>query len=165
MGRLLDSSEISTNWAFAGVNKKKKGEEKMKNKFLSAGVCLLMVAVFLCGYAGIAGAAGEAEFKIINPRPSKPPIMAIALSPRLSNLAGKTIAVVANYDPAMAPIAAALPKVANGLKVLFISDLLVAAGQTPHPIKLDAPGVTNVSLKDFEKNPKAADAIIVGNGF
>jgi hypothetical protein len=138
----------------------------MKSKFCCVSLWLLMLAVFLCGYAETAGAAaGATEFKIINPRPSKPPIMAIALSPRLSSLAGKTIAVVANYDEAMAPIAAALPKAAKDVKVLFISDLLVAAGQTPHPIKLDAPGVTNVSLKDFEKNPKVADAVVVGNGF
>lgn len=136
----------------------------MKTKFLSAATCVLLATVLLCGYAGTAGAA-EAEFKIMNPRPSKPPIMANALSPRLSSLAGKTIAVVANYDAAMAPIAKALPKMADGVKVLFISDLLVAKGQTPHPIKLDAPGVTNLLLKDFEKNPKAADAVIVGNGF
>ena len=137
----------------------------MKSKFWSASSCLLMIAVFLCGYAETAGAAGAAEFKIINPRPSRPPITVKALSPRLSSLAGKTVAVVANYDPAMAPIAAALPKVAGGARVLFISNLLVAEGQTPHPMKLDAPSVTNVSLKDFEKNPKVADAIIVGNGF
>ena len=159
----------------------------MERKFLCTGLCLLTVAAFLCATIGAAGAAATpaksaapaakpaavqaksaaatAQFTIINPRPSKPPIMAIALSPRLPNLAGKTIAVIANYDAAMAPIAAELPKAVKDAKVLFISDLLVAAGQTPHPIKLEAPGVTNMLLKDFEKNPKVADAIIVGNGF
>jgi hypothetical protein len=159
----------------------------MERKFLCTGLCLLTVAAFLCGTVGTAvpaatpaksatapaksvaapakPAAAPAQFKIINPRPSKPPIMAIALSPRLPNLAGKTIAVIANYDPAMAPIAGELPKVIKDAKVLFISDLLVAAGQTPHSIQLEAPGVTNMLLKDFEKNPKVADAIIVGNGF
>jgi hypothetical protein len=157
----------------------------MKGKFLGSGLGLLALSAFLCGAVGSAGAAATPakpaapakpaiaaakpaapeKFRLINPRPSKPPIMAIALAPRLASLEGKTIAVVANYDAAMAPIAAELPKTVKGAKVLFISDLLVAAGQTPHPIKLDAPGVTNLALKDFEKNPKAADAIIVGNGF
>jgi len=139
--------------------------KKMKGKFWFTGSCLLMMAVLLCGFIAMAGAAETQEFKIMNPRPSKPPIMASALAPRLSNLTGKTIAVVANYDAAMAPIAQALPKAIDGVKVLFISDLLVAKGQTPHPIKLEAPGVTNISLKDFEKDPKVADAVIVGNGF
>ena len=137
----------------------------MKGKFWCFSFCL-MLALFLCGYAEtVSAAAGQEEFKLINPRPSKPPITAIALAPRLPDLTGKTIGVIANYDPAMAPIAEALPKTVKGAKVLFISDLPVAAGQSPRPIKLDAPGVTNMTLADFEKNPKMADAIIVGNGF
>jgi len=157
----------------------------MRRKFLVTGLGLLTLAAFLCGIVGVAGAAAKPskavankpaavaakpvvtteQFKIINPRPSKPPINAIALSPRLASLEGKTIAVVANYDEAMAPLAAQVAKTVKGSKVLFISDLIVAVGQTTHPIKLDAPGVTNMSFADFDKNPKQADAIIVGNGF
>ncbi|MCL2669400.1 MAG: hypothetical protein FWE89_01830 [Syntrophaceae bacterium] len=139
----------------------------MKGKFWCSSFWLLILALFLCGFAETvsAAAASQPEFKIMNPRPSKPPITAIALAPRLPDLVGKTIAVVANYDPAMPPIAAALPKAVNGAKVLFVPELPVAEGQSTHPAKLDAPGVTNVVFKDFEKNPKMADAIIVGNGF
>jgi hypothetical protein len=152
----------------------------MKSKLLLAGSFLLIVALLLCGCVGTAPTAGTpaatptaqvvtkevpAEYSIMNPRPSRPPIMASALAPRLSSLAGKTIAVVANYNGTMAPIAEALPKVASGVKVLFISDMEVARGQSPRPITLDAPGVTNMSLKDFEKDPKIANAVITGNGF
>ena len=104
------------------------------------------------------------QFTILNPRPSRPPIIAVPLTPRLSNLENKTIAVVANYNPTMAPLAKALLGAAPGIKVIFISDLPVAAGQSPRPINLDPP-IQNMSLKDFELNPKQADAVIVGNGF
>ena len=83
-----------------------------------------------------------------------------------ANLAGKTIAVVANYDAAMAPIAAELPKAVKDRQGPV--HLGPAGGCGPrHPIPLNwTPRASPRGLlKDFEKNPKVADAIIVGNGF
>jgi len=105
------------------------------------------------------------EFTILNPRPSRPPIIAVPPTARLDSLVGKSIAVVANYNPTMAPLAEALLDVVGVEgKVYFISDLPVAAGQSPRPITLADP-IINMSLSDFEKDPHVADAIIVGNGF
>ena len=114
--------------------------------------------------ADLAQCQAHPQFTILNPRPSRPPIIAVPLTPRLSSLENKTIAVVANYNPTMAPLAKALLGAAPGIKVIFISDLPVAAGQSPRPIELDPP-IINMSLKNFELNPKQADAVIVGNGF
>jgi hypothetical protein len=40
----------------------------------------------------------------------------------------------------------------------------VAAGQSPRPVQLNAP-IVNMSLRNFEADPKVADAIVFGNGF
>jgi len=114
--------------------------------------------------ADLAECLAHPQFTILNPRPSRPPIIAVPPTARLSSLENKTIAVVANYNSTMAPIAKALLGAAPGIKVIFISDLPVAAGQTPRPINLDPP-IINMSLKDFEANPNQADAVITGNGF
>jgi hypothetical protein len=148
----------------------------MKSKLLLAGSFLLLAAFLLSGCVGSAPttqapAAAQvvtkevpAQFNLVNPRPSRPPIMAVALAPRLSSLEGKTIAIVSNKIRDMDEIAAALPKVASGVKVLWVSDYWTAAGQTPEYRELNVPGVTNMHLKDFDKNPKMAAAVIVGNG-
>ncbi len=102
------------------------------------------------------------RFSVLNPRGDRPPITAVAPTARLASLTpGMTIAIVANYDGTMARLATAFFDA--GYKVIFVSDLPVAPGQSPRPIQLA--GVTNMSLVDFEKNPKQASAIIVGNGF
>ena len=102
--------------------------------------------------------------RVVNPRPSRAPIDAVGLAPRLSTLEGKTVAVIANYNNTMPPIARALLDVVKNGTVIFISDMEVAAGQSPRPVELEAP-IVNMSLRDFEANPAIADAIVFGNGF
>jgi hypothetical protein len=109
--------------------------------------------------------AMSAKYTILNPRPNKAPITAMPLAARSSSLEGKTIAIVANYNEAMPAIAKEMTKVAPGLKVIWISDLPVTVGQYPRPADLNEPGIENMSLAAFEKNPKQADAVIVGTGF
>jgi hypothetical protein len=101
------------------------------------------------------------KFSVLNPRGDRPPITAVPPTARLSSLQGKTLAIVGNYNPTVAPLATAFAQA--GYTVIFVSDLPVAAGQSPRPITL--PGVMNMSLVDFEKNPMQADAIIVAHGF
>ena len=101
------------------------------------------------------------RFSVLNPRADRPPIIAVPPTPRLSSLQGKTIAIVGNYNPTVAPLATAFAQA--GYTVIFVSDLPVAAGQSPRPINL--PGVMNMLLADFEKNPMQANAIIVAHGF
>jgi hypothetical protein len=101
------------------------------------------------------------RFSVLNPRGDRPPITAVPPTARLSSLQGKTLAIVGNYNPTVAPLATAFAQA--GYTVIFVSDLPVAAGQSPRPITL--PGVMNMSLVDFEKNPMQADAIIVAHGF
>lgn len=103
------------------------------------------------------------KLTILNPRPSRPPIIAVPISPRLPGLDGMTIAVVANYNNTMPPIAIALSQI-PGVRVLYISDLPVAPGQTPRPVELPAP-IINMPLAQFETTPSVADAAILGNGF
>ena len=111
--------------------------------------------------ADLAESQAHPQFSVLNPRGDRPDIVAVSPSPRLSSLTGMTIAVVANYNPTMAPLATAFATAGN--TVIFVSDLPVAQGQSPRPITL--PGVTNMYLADFENDPTQADAIIVGNGF
>jgi hypothetical protein len=137
-------------------------------------VPVLIIAVLLCG-SGVGFAADKnvsaateemsGKYTILNPRPNKAPIDVVPLAARLSSLEGKTVAIVANYNDTMPAIAREMTKVAPGVKVLWISDLPVTVGQSPRPADLNEAGITNMSLADFEKNPKQADAIIVGNGF
>jgi len=101
------------------------------------------------------------RFSVLNPRGDRPPITAVPPTARLSSLQGKTIAIVGNYNPTVPPLATAFKQA--GYTVIFVSDLPVAAGQSPRPI--DLPGVVNMSLVDFEKNPMQASAIIVAHGF
>ena len=103
-------------------------------------------------------------FSVVNPRPSRAAIDAKALAPRLESFEGKTIAVIANYNGTMAPIAKALLDTAEDITVIFISDLEVARGQSPRPIELDAP-IVNMALRDYEADPSVADALVFGNGF
>ncbi len=101
------------------------------------------------------------RFSVLNPRGDRPPITAVPPRGRLSTLQGKTIAIVGNYNPTVAPLATAFSNA--GYTVIFVSDLPVAVGQSPRPITL--PGVTNMSLAEFESNPTRANAIIVAHGF
>ena len=127
--------------------------------------CITGIAVAADKNSSTAGDEMKGQFTILNPRPNKAPIDVVPLAGRLSNLENKTIAIVANYNNSMPAIAREMTKVAPGVKVLWISDLPVTAGQNPRPADLKESGITNMSLSDFEKNPKQADAIIVGNGF
>ena len=122
--------------------------------------CLIMLVFF----ASAASAAVPGTLKVMNPRPSRAPIDAVALAPRLNSLEGKTVAVIANYNESMPPIARTLLDAAPGIKVIYISDLVVAAGQSPRPIELEQP-ITNMFFRDFEANPSVADALVFGNGF
>ena len=112
--------------------------------------------------------AGDFIFNVVNPRPSRAPINATGLSTRLpADLSGKTIAVVANYDNSMAAIARALLAAVPAIgKIIYVSDMEVAAGQSPRPIEMEKPFV-NMALRDFEApaNLDTVDGIIVGNGF
>ena len=103
------------------------------------------------------------KFSVLNPRGDRPPITAVPPTARLSTLTGKTIAIVGNYNPTVVPLATAFAQA--GYTVIFVSDLPVAAGQSPRPIQLNEPGITNMFLADFEKNPMVANAIIVAHGF
>ena len=103
------------------------------------------------------------RFSVLNPRADRPPIIAVPPTPRLSSLQGKTIAIVGNYNPTVEPLAKAFAQA--GYTVIFVSDLPVAAGQSPRPIQPNVPGLTNMFLADFEKNPMVANAIIVAHGF
>ena len=103
------------------------------------------------------------RFSVLNPRGDRPPITAVPPTARLSTLTGKTIAIVGNYNPTVVPLATAFAQA--GYTVIFVSDLPVAAGQSPRPIQLNEPGITNMFLADFEKNPMVANDIIVAHGF
>jgi hypothetical protein len=111
--------------------------------------------------ANLAESQAHPRFSVLNPRGDRPPITAFPPRARLSSLQGKTIAIVGNYNPTVAPLATAFAQ--GGYNVIFVSDLPVAVGQSPRPITL--PGVTNMLLADFEKNPMVASAIIVAHGF
>ena len=113
--------------------------------------------------ADLAAWQAHPRFSVLNPRADRPPIIAVPPTPRLSSLQGKTIAIVGNYNPTVEPLAKAFAQA--GYTVLFISDLPVAAGQSPRPIQPNVPGLTNMFLADFEKNPMVANAIIVAHGF
>lgn len=112
-------------------------------------------------------------FTILNPRASKAPIIAQSLAPRLPNLDGKTIAIVASSasltlaDPEVRPygertllrlVGEEIAKTASNVKVLYI---------TPENIELDAPliNTTHITLEEFNEDPTVADAVIVGHGF
>jgi len=102
--------------------------------------------------------------KVVNPRPSRAPIDAVGLSVRLDTLEGKTIAVIANYDSTMPAIARYMVANIPNIKIIYISDMEVAAGQSPRPIELEPP-IQNMSLRNFEADPTIADGIVFGNGF
>jgi hypothetical protein len=123
----------------------------------------IAICIVLCSLVGFVSIASE-QISILNPRPSRPPITAQPIAPRLSSIEEKTIAVIANYNNTMAPIAEELVKTIPNIKVIFISDLPVAPGQSPRPFDLEPP-ISNMSLEDFEKDPQVADAAILGNGF
>ncbi len=101
---------------------------------------------------------------ITEPRPVRAPITAQRLADRLDTLEGKTIAVIANYNGSMPAIAEELLNTAKDIKVIFVSDLPVARGQSPRPTTLDDP-IINMALADFEADPTVADALVFGNGF
>ncbi len=112
--------------------------------------------------ADLAAWQAHPRFSVLNPRGDRPPITAVPPTARLASLQGKTIAVVGNYNGTVAPLATAFAQA--GYTVIFVSDLPVAAGQSPRPINLPPP-IINMSLVDFEKNPMVANAIIVTHGF
>jgi hypothetical protein len=64
----------------------------------------------------------------------------------------------------MPAIAEELLNTAKDIKVIFVSDLPVARGQSPRPTTLDDP-IINMALADFEADPTVADALVFGNGF
>ena len=155
---------------------------KRFNVLTKASICLMLVfTVVFINHAGT-NAAPQVEqsgqYTILNPRPvNKVPIDVTPLTARLKNLEGKTIAVVANVAEPMPEIAKAVAKNVQGIKVIWVSTMPFFMpreerwGNKPAEVSKDPlidigePGITQISLTDFMKNPKMADAIIVGNGF
>lgn len=124
-----------------------------------------ILMVFLCLFLlMVPSVLATDTFTILNPRPSKLPIVAQPIALRLTDLDGKTIAVISNGNINMKPLAEKLLEILPNVKIIFISDMPIAVGQTPHPIELGSP-IINMNLADFEKDPQIADAVIVGHGF
>ena len=155
---------------------------KRFNIFSKAIMCLVLVsAIFFFNHArinAVPNADQPGQYTILNPRPlNKVPIDVTPLSARLKDVGGKTIAVIANVAEPMPEIAKAVAKNVQGIKVIWVSTMPffmpreekwgnkpVEESKDPL-ININEPSIKQMSLNDFMKNPKLADAIIVGNGY
>ena len=109
---------------------------------------------------------------VLNPVPSRAPVEAVPLAPRVEgDWSGKTVAVLANYNPDTATIVAEVEKLLPAsADLVWIGDMTVVAGQTVNPSKPPSDRWTVMRYTD-EFQPALRDgklkpaAIISGMGF
>jgi len=109
---------------------------------------------------------------VLNPVPSRAPVEAVQLAPRVrGDWEGKTIVVLANYNPDTATIVAEVEKLLPAsANLVWVGDMTVVAGQTVNPSKPPSDKWTIMRytqefqplLKEGKLKP---DAIISGAGF
>jgi hypothetical protein len=107
-------------------------------------------------------------FSVLNPRPDKEPIDVPGLAPRLASLDGKTIYVLNDQNSLdeMLAYTRALKAALPAANVCFIYDVPTSVGEMIIVKKpADEPGVKILTLAEAQKDPKKANAAIVGNGF
>ena len=132
--------------------------------------------LFLTGVLALALLAGNAAyaqdgeylFNCLHPSPQRDPIDVSSLAGRLGTLDGKTLAVCANYNNGLyefpEKLVLELQKQLPNTKVIYVAEMLVAAGQNTYPRSLDAP-IANMTFSEFMKDPSVADACVLTNAF
>ena len=109
---------------------------------------------------------------VLNPVTSRTPVEAVPLAPRVrGGWEGKTVAVLANYNPETATIAAELEKLLPAsANLVWIGDMTVIAGQTVNQSKPPSDKWNIMSYaREFQPAIREGkwkpDAIISGTGF
>ena len=109
---------------------------------------------------------------VLNPVPSRAPVEAVPLAPRVrGDWDGKTIVVLANYNPDTATIVTEVEKLLPAsANLVWIGDMTVVAGQTVNPSKPPSGRWAVMRFTDefqpaFREGKLKPDAIISGMGF
>jgi hypothetical protein len=110
----------------------------------------------------------EGTFTVLNPRPDKEPIDVPGLAPRLASLDGKSIYVLNDQNSLddMLEYTRALKAAVPTANVFFVYDVPTSPGEmiiVKRPA--DEPGIKILTLAEVEKDPKKANAAVVGNGY
>ena len=106
-------------------------------------------------------------FAVLNPRPNKEPVNVPGLARRLASLDGKTVYVLGlqNSLNDMLVYTRTLKAAAPTTNVCFIYDIPTSPGEYIHVKRpADEPGITILDFKEAQKDPKKANAAVVGNG-
>ena len=121
---------------------------------------------------------------VLNPIPSRSPIIATPLAPRIDDWSGKTILVLANYNGTTGTIAARIRAlVGDDVRLLWAGNMTVINGQTTNPSSPPSTGnwepritftpadasalMTQVNAGTLSANNilRQVDAVISGSGF
>jgi len=109
---------------------------------------------------------------VLNPVPSRAPVEAVPLAPRVrGGWENKTLVVLANYNPDTATIVAEVEKLMpESAGLIWVGDMTVVAGQTVNPSKPPSDKWTIMRYTDefqpaVREGKLKPDAIISGMGF
>jgi len=109
---------------------------------------------------------------VLNPVPSRAPVEAVRLAPRVQGgWEGKTFVVLANYNPDTATIIAEVEKLLPAsANLVWVGDMTVVAGQTVSPSKPPSDKWTIMRYTDefqpaLREGKLKPDALISGAGF
>jgi len=109
---------------------------------------------------------------VLNPVPSRAPVEAVRLAPRVQgDWTGKTLVVLANYNPDTATIVAEVEKLLPAsANLIWVGDMTVVAGQTVNPSKPPSDKWTIMRYTDefqpaLREGRLKPDAMISGMGF
>jgi hypothetical protein len=109
---------------------------------------------------------------VLNPVPSRAPVEAVPLASRArGGWEGKTVAVLANYNPDTATIVAEVEKLLpESTNLVWVGDMTVVAGQTVNPSKPPSDKWTVMRYADefqpaVREGKLKPDAMISGMGF
>jgi hypothetical protein len=107
---------------------------------------------------------------VLNPLPTRSPIEAVGLAPRVTDGEGKTVGFLANYNGSTTTIGAEFEKrLPESTNLIWVGDMTVISGQTVNPSSRPSARWTTMTYANFRtalaNGTVKADAMLVGTGF